>query len=106
MTFVYLDGMTVPDALKQWASGDVEWRNGRHFEAPESRARLVYTDIEEVAEAYRGQGVEVRPIPEPEVEATNAAEEVAEDHGIGLATVKGTGKDGRVLKSDVTALIE
>ena len=35
-------------------------------------------------------------------EATPAAEKAAEEHGVDLATVEGTGKDGKVTKADVT----
>lgn len=38
--------------------------------------------------------------------ATEGAIELAAKHGIDLADVSGTGKDGRILKRDVEALIE
>lgn len=38
-----------------------------------------------------------------EVEATPAAAAAAEEHGVDLTKVEGTGQDGRVLKSDVEA---
>jgi len=40
------------------------------------------------------------------VDATPAAEELAAEEGVALAEVDGTGKDGRVLKSDVRAVID
>lgn len=40
------------------------------------------------------------------VDATPSAEALAVEHGIDLAEVEGTGKGGRVLKSDVAALVE
>jgi len=36
-----------------------------------------------------------------EVDITDAARELADEHGIDITTLEGTGKDGRVLKSDV-----
>lgn len=41
-----------------------------------------------------------------EIDATDAARELAAEHDIDLATVEGTGEDGRVLVSDVRALVE
>ena len=40
------------------------------------------------------------------VEATDAAAKLAKENGIDLATVTGTGAGGKVIKSDVEALIE
>jgi small subunit ribosomal protein S16 len=54
----------------------------------------------------------VEPEPEPaataveEVKITDAARELAEEKGIDLSTVKGTGKDGNILKSDIEKLIK
>ena len=41
-----------------------------------------------------------------EVEVTAAARELAEEHGLDLAAIEGTGKDGRILKSDVSSAVE
>lgn len=40
------------------------------------------------------------------VNATDTAISLAEEHGIDLSTVQGTGADGRILKNDVQAVIE
>jgi pyruvate/2-oxoglutarate dehydrogenase complex dihydrolipoamide acyltransferase (E2) component len=46
------------------------------------------------------------PIPPPvAVDATDAAAELANEHGIDLATVKGTGSNGRITVGDVRALV-
>ncbi len=39
------------------------------------------------------------------VDITPVARKLAEEHGIDLATIEGTGKDGRILKSDVDKAI-
>lgn len=45
--------------------------------------------------------------PEPEVvEVSDAAKDLAAKFDIDLDTVEGSGKDGRILKSDIEALIE
>jgi large subunit ribosomal protein L21 len=41
-----------------------------------------------------------------EIDATDTARSLAEEHGIDLATIEGTGKEGRILKSDVTKAIK
>lgn len=46
------------------------------------------------------------PLPEGEIDATDAARELADEYGVDLAFVEGTGEDGRVLKGDVEAAIE
>jgi len=65
-TLVYLDGPAVPDALKEWASGEegtVEWRNGQYFSRPERRVDCVVTDMNAVRDAYEAKGVDVVPVP-------------------------------------------
>lgn len=41
-----------------------------------------------------------------ELDATDTAVELAEEHGVDLTKVEGTGADGRILKSDVEAVIQ
>ena len=41
-----------------------------------------------------------------DVDATDAAVELAEEHGIDLATVEGTGKGGRIGKGDVQKVVD
>ena len=49
---------------------------------------------------------EAEPEAAEEIDITGAAEELAEEHGLDLSTIEGTGKDGRILKSDVQEAIE
>lgn len=41
-----------------------------------------------------------------EVEASKAARTLANEHGIDLSTIEGTGKEGKVRKPDVEAALE
>jgi large subunit ribosomal protein L21 len=41
-----------------------------------------------------------------EIDATPTARQLAEESGIDLATIKGSGKEGRILKSDIDAVIK
>lgn len=43
---------------------------------------------------------------EREINATSGAEELAEEEGIDLFDVEGTGKDGRVTKADVQDAVD
>jgi len=42
----------------------------------------------------------------PEIDATDTARALADEAGIDLATIEGTGKEGRILKSDVQKAIK
>lgn len=41
-----------------------------------------------------------------EIDATDAARELADEHGIDLAEVEGTGADGRIVIGDIRALLD
>ena len=53
--------------------------------------------------AVSGQGVQAQGSAQEvmEIDATDAARELAEGSGLDLSTIKGTGQDGRILKGDV-----
>ena len=60
----------------------------------------------EKAEAKKPE-VEAKAEPESvEIDVTPAAAELAEEEGIDLTALEGTGKDGRILKSDVQDAIK
>lgn len=61
----------------------------------------------EVAKEEAAAGAEAATVEGPaEVEITDAARDLAEEHGIDLASIEGTGKDGRILKGDVEKAIK
>jgi len=69
-------------------------------------------EVEEEVEVEEEQ-VEVEEAPveeaveaETELKITDAARKLAEENGIDLSAVKGTGKDGTILKSDISKLIK
>lgn len=52
-----------------------------------------------------GKGWSLQP-PLTPINATNGALALADEHGIDLRGVTGSGTDGRVIKSDVEAMID
>jgi len=94
------------------------YRRKQGHRQPFTEVRIVEVDLED-ATAPTG----VAPEPEPEepetaaddasaaeepesIDATGAAEELAAEHGVDLASIEGTGKDGRILKGDVQSVID
>jgi pyruvate/2-oxoglutarate dehydrogenase complex dihydrolipoamide acyltransferase (E2) component len=91
-----------------------------------STGRLIPLDVhpqaEEIAETTYGEGYTANltaeetlaPSPGPgtgtdeegEEKATEAAQTLADEHGVNLADVEGTGKDGNVTKADVQKFID
>jgi large subunit ribosomal protein L21 len=69
-------------------------------EAPE--AAVVEAPVETVAD----EAPAVEATSAPEFDITDSARELAEEAGIDLATIEGTGKEGRILKSDVQKAIK
>ena len=60
-------------------------------------------EVESVVEVETEPEVVEAPV---EVDATDTARSLAEENGIDLSTLEGTGKEGRILKSDVTKAIK
>lgn len=60
----------------------------------------------EGAEKPEGLAEQPEPAGTAEVDVTDAARDLADEHGIDLTTLEGTGKEGRILKSDVEGAIQ
>jgi len=62
------------------------------------------------AEPAKAPKAEAKPKEAPAadgtIEITDAARELAEEHGIDLSTIEGSGKEGRILKSDIDKAIK
>jgi small subunit ribosomal protein S16 len=68
-------------------------------------------EVEEEVVVEEQVEVEEAPVEETvetkiKLKITDAARKLAEENGIDLSTVKGTGKDGTILKSDISKLIK
>lgn len=71
---------------------------------PEEPAAGAEASTAEAAEAVEAPAAETGEEAEPDI--TPAALELAEEHGLDVAGIEGTGKDGRILKSDVDKAIK
>lgn len=61
---------------------------------------------DEADEGAAEEAVEEEQAEAPEIDITPAAAELAEEHDLELTSIDGTGKDGRILKSDVQGAIK
>lgn len=62
--------------------------------------------VEEVAEApVSAPEVVVAPVSDERVKSSPLARKMAEDHGLSLATISGTGPDGRIVRRDIEAVL-
>jgi pyruvate/2-oxoglutarate dehydrogenase complex dihydrolipoamide acyltransferase (E2) component len=90
----------------------VDQESGRRFQVafagqlvPTEFEHLVDTaDVQEVA-VPSGE-VESSIIPPDAPNATDAAVELARENGIDLASIKGSGKEGRIVEGDVKEAVE
>jgi large subunit ribosomal protein L21 len=71
--------------------------------APKKAAPKPEAEVEVVVDETPA-AVETAPVAEFDI--TDSARELAEEAGLDLATVEGTGKEGRILKSDVQKAIK
>lgn len=76
-------------------------------ETPKAEAKVAKAEPPEEPEAVEVvDAAKAAAGKSAEPDATPAAAELASDEGIDLTTLEGTGKDGRILKSDVEAAIK
>lgn len=76
-----------------------EWRpvpDGLEAEAEQNE----YLETRDVTEIEDGGGDDVPP-----ADASPQAVKLADEYGIDLSEVKGTGRDGKIIKKDIDALI-
>lgn len=73
---------------------------------PEPEAEVEAPEPEEAEEPEPEAAEEAEPVIPEDFSITNAARELAEEHGIDVTKIEGTGKDGRVLKGDVQAVVK
>ncbi|MFW6088771.1 MAG: 50S ribosomal protein L21 [Gemmatimonadota bacterium] len=82
---------------------DIEFGTGESAKAekPKAEAKAQPPEAPESADV-----VDAAKAATPEIDVTPAAAELAEAEGIDLSALEGTGKEGRILKSDVEAAIK
>ncbi len=105
-----------PDITDTEAEADAEPQTEEVVDAEAEAPVEEVVDAEpqpEVEEEIEEEQVEAEEAPgeetveaEIDVKITAAAKKLAEENGIDLSTIKGTGKDGAILKSDISKLIK
>lgn len=93
--------------------GDYVCENDVHGSTPDGRRYLIARagqkiPLHQATElGLVGQSKPVGPssVKGADIEATDSAKELANENGIDLATVNGSGANGRIIKSDVEALV-
>jgi pyruvate/2-oxoglutarate dehydrogenase complex dihydrolipoamide acyltransferase (E2) component len=91
----------------------VDEESGRRFQVafagqlvPQEFEHLVATaDVQEVATPAEAQA-DPSIIPPDAPNATDAAIDLARENGIDLATISGSGKDGRIVEGDVKEAVD
>jgi len=93
----------VKDGKLEMKYREREW----NLEAPEGRLSVRCRSCGQLNVLnLKDAGIGVNLNPQVDVVATEAAQKLADEHGIDLRTVEGSGKDGGVIKSDVEKIIE
>jgi len=104
---------TEPEADVPDAEAEPQAEEVVDAEAPVEEIEVADAEPQDEVEEVEEEQVEVEEAPveeaveaEIELKITAAARKLAEENGIDLSTVKGTGKDGAILKSDISKLIK
>ncbi|HEX5592030.1 MAG TPA: E3 binding domain-containing protein [Solirubrobacterales bacterium] len=107
-TFTNASGAPVPVRAGETFHRDSARLEGLSEEALEGSFAPFVPD-HDFEQATAAPGERRRPArqksPQPQ-EPSEAAARLAEEHGIDLATVTGSGKDGRIIEPDVQALVD
>jgi len=88
---------------------DIDFGTGKSAPAPKAKAakpaaKAAPTKAAKPKAAKKVEAVEVQPVVESNI--TDSARELADEAGLDLSTIEGTGKEGRILKSDVQKAIK
>jgi large subunit ribosomal protein L21 len=105
---------TKPKAAKKAAEAEKKAAAKKAAEAEKKAAAKKPAEKKEPAAEKKKPAAKKKPEPKAEavaeaieaVDITPAAAELATEHGLDVSTLEGTGKDGRVLKSDVQKAIK
>jgi len=92
-----------PAKAKKAPAKKVPAKKAAAKEAPAPKAEA---PVEAEVAPPKAKAPAAEPTAPVAIEATDTARTLAEEHGIGLATLEGTGKEGRILKSDVEKAIK
>ena len=90
-----------PEAEAKPEKAEAKKAEAKKAEPKKTEPKTTEAKVEEPKAAKESAEPEVE-----EIDVTPAAAELAEEEGIDLATLEGTGKDGRILKSDVQNAIK
>lgn len=86
---------------------DIEFGTGESVKAEKPKKAQKTEAVKAEKKAEKPKAEAEKPKAEtPEIDVTPAAAELAEAEGIDLSALEGTGKEGRILKSDVESAIK
>ncbi len=81
-------------------------RPKKKAKSEEPKAERAKAEKAKAGQAEPTEKVEPTTVDAAAIEITDAARELAEEHGIDLSTIEGSGKEGRILKSDIESAIK